>query len=282
MTWHQAEDVSLRKALTESPGLSPKLHEFTDRIRIALEDPRVIFEGFLFLEGDQPSAVVIRERISTDWELCGADSAALDRAAPSLHRTLQHFDNGTPLVWFRSGTPSLMPPCWSLARSVEFHAARPYPITARTPNDVSIRTYRPQIDDATWVELNQQAFCDHPEQGRIGHDDFLARTGESWFDRDGLFFAEVTHEALGYCWTKLHTYIDDRRDGEIYAIGVRPGQGRRGIGRALLEAGLEHLRIRGATEWTLHVDTDNVAALELYRSYGFSRVSVDQAFRMCK
>lgn len=60
--------------------------------------------------------------------------------------------------------------------------------------------------------------------------------------------------------------------GEIFKLGVRRDCRRRGIGRALLEAGLELGRRRNWSECFLEVRSENHAALELYRRMGFREV----------
>ena len=51
---------------------------------------------------------------------------------------------------------------------------------------------------------------------------------------------------------------------QVLTIGVVPGQQRRGIGQAMLDALLAEARRRGATEVVLEVRVDNAAARRLY------------------
>jgi mycothiol synthase len=55
-------------------------------------------------------------------------------------------------------------------------------------------------------------------------------------------------------------------------LGVRPGHRSRGLGRKLLLAGLRQLKDRGREVVEITVDSQNVAAVELYRSLGFQVV----------
>jgi ribosomal-protein-alanine N-acetyltransferase len=55
-------------------------------------------------------------------------------------------------------------------------------------------------------------------------------------------------------------------EAEIHTLVVDPAHQRRGVGRALLRAVLDHAR--GATVF-LEVRTDNESAIQLYRSEGF-------------
>jgi [ribosomal protein S18]-alanine N-acetyltransferase len=62
--------------------------------------------------------------------------------------------------------------------------------------------------------------------------------------------------------------------GEVLNLAVAPESRRRGIARALLEAGLSALAARGADEVFLEVRESNVGAQELYRSLGFRAVGL--------
>lgn len=58
-------------------------------------------------------------------------------------------------------------------------------------------------------------------------------------------------------------------EAEIESIAVTPGLQRRGIGRALLQALMRRLGMRGVTQVWLEVRESNAAAAGLYRSAGF-------------
>ena len=58
-------------------------------------------------------------------------------------------------------------------------------------------------------------------------------------------------------------------------VGVDPGQQGGGLGRALTQTGLAHLRRLGLAEVMLYVDEDNTAAVKMYTALGFGRWSTD-------
>jgi ribosomal-protein-alanine N-acetyltransferase len=88
-----------------------------------------------------------------------------------------------------------------------------------------------------------------------GHYYLSARNGDSLIGYAGL--AKVGAEA------------------EIHTIAVDPAHHRRGIGRALLRAVLDHAE--GATVF-LEVRTDNESAIKLYRSEGFEVVGTRRRY----
>ncbi len=145
-----------------------------------------------------------------------------------------------------------------------------------TPADYTIRPYRPGVDDAAFLAVNAAAFAHHPEQGALDRRGLLERMAEPWFDPAGFLVAERHGSIVGYHWTKVHREGRLRATcGEVYVIGVDPSAQGSGIGRALLAAGLEHLRRRGLDEVILYVEADNAGAIQLYQRHGFTHAAVD-------
>jgi mycothiol synthase len=145
------------------------------------------------------------------------------------------------------------------------------------PEGVELRTFRPGEDDAAWLRLNALAFAHHPEQGAWTEADLADRLAEPWFDPEGFFLAVRGGELVGFHWTKVHP--DGL--GEVYVVGVAPGEQGSGLGRALTAAGLRHLiRERGVPAVLLYVDADNPAAVRVYERLGFTVHEVDLMYRV--
>jgi L-amino acid N-acyltransferase YncA len=62
---------------------------------------------------------------------------------------------------------------------------------------------------------------------------------------------------------------------DIVAMYVAPESGRRGLGRALLQAVIDHARSLGLEQLVLSVTRSNHAAAELYRTTGFVTFGVE-------
>ncbi len=156
----------------------------------------------------------------------------------------------------------------------------PLPLTAQPGQPAhppATRAFRPGNDELAWIEVNNRAFAAHPEQGGWTIDELLRREEEPWFDPAGFLLHEVGGRLAGSCWTKVHR-DEDPPLGEIYVISVDPDFQGRGLGRSLTTAGLNWLADAGITVGMLYVDGDNVAAVGLYRSMGFTVDHVDRAY----
>jgi mycothiol synthase len=135
-------------------------------------------------------------------------------------------------------------------------------------------------DEEAWVDTNNRAFADHPEQGGWTVAQLRERMAADWVDLDDFLVADdpVGPGLIGACWTKVHR---DRTPvlGEIYVIDVDPRHHGQGWGRSLTVAGLTHLAGRGITVGMLYTDATNVAAVALYRSLGFTVDHIDRSYR---
>ncbi|SMQ71834.1 mycothiol synthase [Agreia sp. VKM Ac-1783] len=141
---------------------------------------------------------------------------------------------------------------------------------------IVVDAFRPGIDDEAWVELNARVFADHPEQGSITVDDLHARMAESWFDADDFLVARQGDKLIAYNWLKVE---GPDEPGEIYVVGVDSDYAGRGLGRMLMERAFDRLREGGISTAALYVDADNVGAVHLYRSLGFTDHTVDVQYR---
>jgi mycothiol synthase len=203
---------------------------------------------------------------------------------------------GTLLVWAHGDHPGAR----ALAASHGFEAVRTLlhlraevADTASAPgsapeaarNTETISSFRPGTDDAEWLVLNALVFAEHPEQGGVTQTDLDVILTEPWFEADDfLLLRSGDGTLIGYCWLKVETDGDSDNEngnsngngnGEFYVVGVHPNNAGQGLGRVLVEAGLERLRARGIRSAHLYVEAENLAAVHLYRSYGFVDDTID-------
>jgi mycothiol synthase len=156
--------------------------------------------------------------------------------------------------------------------------------------DFVIRNFLEGLDNEAWVAANNRAFAGHPEQSNWTLRDLEIRCREGWFDPSGFLIAELDGQIAGFCWTKIHgghshrhTKNEPEHDhdpiGEIYIMGVDPRFQGKGIGRAITIAGLRQLRYQGIFSAMLYVDEENLNAIKLYQSLGFTEWGRDVLYR---
>jgi mycothiol synthase len=141
------------------------------------------------------------------------------------------------------------------------------------PDGIAIRNYRPGVDQAQTLAALDEAFRDQWSY-RPGSTDLWAH----WTSRperrfDLWFLAWDGDEIAGACLCELaEAYNQGRgtKSGLVDDVAVRRPWRRRGLGAALLVAGLRALRNAGMTAAHLHADADNITgAVRIYERLGF-------------
>lgn len=142
------------------------------------------------------------------------------------------------------------------------------------PPAVTVRAFRPGLDESPWLAINNAAFAGHPENGGWTMADLAQRTSLDWFSNEGFRMAWLDDELVGFCWTK----IDDPMQGEIYVIAVSPPHAGKGLGRELVREGMRHLWEAGCRRVFLYTDEENLPAVNLYAGLGYEVERRHRAF----
>jgi mycothiol synthase len=153
----------------------------------------------------------------------------------------------------------------------------PVPVDDVPPGAI-LRVFEPHHDEAAWLEQNNAAFANHPEQGAWRQGDLDERTHEPWFDPSGFLLLEIEGRIAASCWTKVHELHPDRF-GEIYVVSVHPDFQHHHLGRVMVTQGLNVLFKKGVSEAVLFVDESNESAKKLYDLLGFQLEREDRLVR---
>jgi mycothiol synthase len=89
--------------------------------------------------------------------------------------------------------------------------------------------------------------------------------------RDLIFLAIDGDRPVGYHWMNIEHDEQGESRGRTSMLGVDPDYRGKGIGREIMLAGLACLKGRGLRIARLTVDSENLAANNLYRSIGFKK-----------
>jgi mycothiol synthase len=264
-----------------------------------LESPQADSTGFLARDGARVTAYLHVARSDTfapqHWVLGLAHERGTEAAAAItglLAAAAEHIaahGGGTAIVWLFDPSPAddelLAASGFVWQRDLyQMRVQLPLAETPRLPDGFEIRTFEPGRDEAAWLDVNNRAFGNHPEQGGWVADTLARRMAEPWFDPKLFLLAFDCTNAdapalAGFNWLKVHEPdgVDDRL-GEIFVIGVDPGHQGLGLGRALAVEGLARLSALGITTGMLFVAAENTGALALYRALGFTVHRTDRAF----
>jgi mycothiol synthase len=142
------------------------------------------------------------------------------------------------------------------------------------PDDIHLRTYRPEIDETQLRAAINDVFADDPFHHYLSP----SRFREFYLKGRGY---DPSLWMLAWDGTELAGFVlaypqreGDTKLGWISDLGVRMPWRHRGLGEALLRAAFLELHARGLRRVGLGVDTENVSgALRLYERVGMHAVS---------
>jgi mycothiol synthase len=287
-----SDDVAAVRDLVEQATATDGVGPLSEHVMLHLPrggDDRV--RNLLVVDGDR---LVGYAHLDVTDEVAGssAELAVLPDARGHgvgrllVERLLQESPDGRLRLWAHGEHPG----AGALARSMGFQRSRvlwqmrrslrdPLP-EVHVPDGIEIRTFEVGRDEQHWIETNNRAFADHPDQGGWGIEEVHLREAEPWFDPKGLFLAERDGRLVGFHWTKVHGgAIRNGHDhppiGEVYIVGVDPSEQGRGLGPALTLLGLHHLQQQGLDSVLLYVDESNSPAIRVYERLGFTRWATD-------
>ena len=138
----------------------------------------------------------------------------------------------------------------------------------------SIREFRPEDLEAV-VNINKVCL---PEN--YSPTFFL----EHHYEDPRIFLvAEADGKVVGYNMCRIEFGMSNlrtafARKGHVISIAVLQDYRRIGIGRRLVEVGMQRVKERGATEMYLEVRVSNNPAIELYRKLGFKAAKIAEGY----
>jgi len=139
-----------------------------------------------------------------------------------------------------------------------------------------------RADAAVFRELRLRALKEHADAFTSSYEEDvqkpLAATEQRIAGGDGSTFwgAFVDGRLQGIVGLAREQRMKKSHSADVIAMYVAPESGRRGVGRALLQAVIDHARsFAGLEQLVLTVTRSNHAAAELYRTTGFVTFGVE-------
>lgn len=181
-------------------------------------------------------------------------------------------DDFARIAWLESHGFTLERRFLRMARSLE----QPIP-QSPFPEGFALRESQGDGDADKWTAMFNESFVDTWNHIRLTTETRLRwLTDLDYKPELDLVAVAPDRTYAAFCFCNIRSAENsrtERREGWIELLGTRRGFRRGGLGKAMLLAGLQHLRAHGATTAVLGVDADSPSrAAELYESVGFRTI----------
>jgi len=136
--------------------------------------------------------------------------------------------------------------------------------------DYTVCQLRPS-DAVAFRDLRLEALAAHPEAFGSDYETESKRDIKKWEThlKDRNFMgAWSANQLVGMIGFMRHTGVKDMHNGKLIAMYVRPEMRGKGVAKALVAQALE-LAAKQVEQVMLDVNTNNIAAYQLYQSLGF-------------
>lgn len=136
---------------------------------------------------------------------------------------------------------------------------------------LEIRPFQKGLDEEIYVRIYNAAFLDYDDVRSVALHEVRTIEEAPSFNLDGLLLVEWNGQTAGM----VQAFVDKRREekkGFIQSLAVLPEFRCMGIAKELLAEAISSLRMRGMKVAAAWVQTDRLACVHLYESYGFKRV----------
>ena len=148
---------------------------------------------------------------------------------------------------------------------------------AQFPEGFTLRLFPGEQDVEAWVEMFNQSFIDHWNHHDLTVEQFKYHLAQPNYRKDlDLIAVAADGTFAAFCYGEISLEECDRtgrNEGWICVLGTRRGFRKIGLGRAMLLALLQRLKVAGVETAILGVDAANPSgALRLYESAGFHKI----------
>lgn len=138
------------------------------------------------------------------------------------------------------------------------------------PKGFTVRSFQLDRDEKDLTELQNLSFGENWGFSPNTVEQISARVRLQRGGPEGILLVIDNDRPAAYNWTFISSG-DNQTTGFISMTGVHPDYRGKGLGTAVVTAGIEYLKSRNADQVELEVDSENTPARELYLKLGFKK-----------
>jgi len=138
---------------------------------------------------------------------------------------------------------------------------------------LKIRRFVRDKDEELWLRIWNESFKEYEDERAMTTEDMRIWENSPRFDSEGMFIAEWNGKPVGEVYARVDKKREEKK-GFINLVGVLPEFRRKGVGRRLVEKGIENLRERGMETVESWTREDYTGYRKLLESMGFSLTRV--------
>ncbi|MDQ0087626.1 GNAT superfamily N-acetyltransferase [Paenibacillus anaericanus] len=223
---------------------------------------------------EQSDAIIICNKTIKEYKMLWAAETldAFTKAVGELGSKLNYiFSNGPRRISMEFVRPEFIPVLESLgfrneSQFVDFWIDDISKVESSEGNTILIRNTVPE--DYLKVSLITKA-CKGLSRGFHGEEvEFIKEWNED--ENSCILLAELEGAAVGVCFVNIYGFNSEKGPVLwIRELAVDPNFQNRGIGRSLIEQGLQWGLLKGAKRSFLAVDKQNIKAIHLYNQFGY-------------
>ena len=237
------------------------------------DEDQTVVDGHLFFRVHPEARNQGLEEALVDWAAARVRAVAAERSRPAHLRAGMHMTTPEYIAYRRTALEALgFSPVrygYKMARPLD----QPLP-DPQFPPGYTLRTLAGEAEHEQWVDMFNWSFIDHWNHHPLTPEQHQHWIGSPSYRRDGDLIGLAPDGAFAaFCRCQIDNednQHNSRNEGWIDALGTRRGHRKRGLGRAMLPAGMHWLKGQGITTAVLGVDAENPSgALRLYESVGF-------------
>ena len=146
------------------------------------------------------------------------------------------------------------------------------PEISQIPDEYTVEHLDPNNDISNLTHIQNISFKDHWGFCPNTEEEIRARVEMTNNNPEGILLVKNKEEVAGYNWT-IFASKNNHATGWISMTGVSPKYRGLGLGKLVVQLGIEYLFRKGANSIELEVDSANTPALTLYKNLGFKKHS---------